>query len=270
MKLQNLTFTLLIIMASCFKSSATQQVADILIYDGDTLTLESILLEKYPGIDSLSKNLFGNQNACVTTGCWRGYQAEWTIENDQLYLTNIFSCCYNSDNIKANLAALFGKRFKNGKVKADWLTGEIISSKGKRLFHFADFNVFEGQSLLTFKDGSLIRVVKYDNSQSKLPEYVRDNKKLREFFNSQVAWDKIPKLEKPIRVLVQFSANELGKVDNVRLIRGYNDIIDSEAIRVTKLIPEWLVIFRLGKLFRIEWTQPIVFSEENRLPTTQP
>lgn len=70
--------------------------------------------------------------------------------------------------------------------------------------------------------------------------------------------------DKEIKVFVQFSANENGIIDSVEVLRGYNAVVDAEAIRIVKAIPEWDVYYKHGKHKRIIWKLPIVFSEQNK------
>ena len=88
---------------------ATAQMGDILIWKGDTSTIFSNPLESRPDFDSLRKKLFGETEAPIHTACWRGYIAEWTIIRDELYLTNVYSCNYKKNKIKADLRKLFEK-----------------------------------------------------------------------------------------------------------------------------------------------------------------
>ena len=74
----------------------------------------------------------------------------------------------------------------------------------------------------------------------------------------------LPKIKKPLKVYVQFSANEQGAIDSVRVIRGCGKTFDNEAKRVVNAIPEWDVFYRRGKHERQFFTVIIVFSEANR------
>jgi hypothetical protein len=70
----------------------TIQIPDLLIYSGDTILIETFPLESYfndqnPRPDSLFLK------DCLSTACWRGYQAIWKIENDRLFLVSILDCC---------------------------------------------------------------------------------------------------------------------------------------------------------------------------------
>ena len=103
----------------------------------------------------------------------------------------------------------------------------------------------------------------YDNSKSRISIYSQ-KEKLHEFIYNNINWDDLPKCEEPISVYLTFSANEFGKIDNVEIKRGDNETFNQEAIRVIKLIPDWDVFFFKGRLFRLPWATPIIFSEENK------
>src|SRR5690554_1604920 len=108
-----LIFYLLIV--SQIRTYATSQIPDLLIYNGDTLSIFANPLEQLYENDSIRPNFFGDKEGCMSTACWRGYEAEWTIVDNELYLTGIYSCCYYEDSIKANLKMLFGDKVVSGK-----------------------------------------------------------------------------------------------------------------------------------------------------------
>lgn len=259
-----LTFLLTV---SLFRTFATSQIPDRLIYNGDTLLIFANPLEQLYDNESIRPNFFGKNEGCETTACWRGYVAEWLIFEGNLYLTGIRSCCYYEDSIKADLKELFGEKLINGKVKADWFSGKIIAPQGELLYyiHMGYESLYERELELDFSNGKLIGIKTYDNSKSRQSEFSQKPEKLKEFIYSNINWRTLPKFDnKTIKVFVQFSANENGIVDSVKVIRGYDSIFDNEAIRVIKTIPDWDIYYRHGELQRMNWTFPVVFNEENR------
>jgi hypothetical protein len=258
-----LTFLLTV---SLFKTFATSQIPDRLIYNGDTLSIFANPIEQLYDNDSIRPYFFGKNDGCASTACWRGYVAEWIILDNYLYLTGIYSCCYYEDSIKADLKELFGAKFINGKVKADWFTADIISPQGKLLYyiHMGYESLYETELEFQFINGKLIGTKTYDNSMSRQSEYSQNSEKLKEFIYSNINWSVLPKLKKKaVKVYLQFSANEKGIIDSVKVIRGYNSIFDKEAVRVVKTIPVWDIYYRHGVLQRVNWILPIAFSEEN-------
>ena len=63
------------------------------------------------------------------------------------------------------------------------------------------------------------------------------------------------------RVIIEIiSADDNGKIDSVRVLRGVNELYDNEAVRVIKSIPEWDIIYRRGKRINRTWVMPILFD----------
>jgi hypothetical protein len=162
--------TKLFITIGILGAFATPQAPDKLIYKGDTLGVYLKLPNEFYKCDTtiyeidtvpfesinclLNVNLFGDKKTCWTTACGNGYWAGWEVIENQLYLTGIYSCCYYEDSIKADLTSLFKEKVIDGKVKADWVTGNFISLKGKRLFYNHDIvnggGIFEYELELHF------------------------------------------------------------------------------------------------------------------------
>ena len=249
---------------------ATAQVMDRLIYKGDTIRLFPSPLERHPNIDSLRLKMFDGKADSWrnSTACGNNYLAVWTITDNQLYLTNIYLDCKitNKDN-KNLLKLLFGEKYVNGKVKADWVTGTFTSPQGKLLYSINDAYepIYERDLEFYFEKGKLKKTLLYDNSKAKQSVYSQDEQKRIEHIYSNINWKVLPKRDTIVRVVVEFSANENGIIDEAKILRGYNELYDQEAIRIVKSIPEWDVYFRRGKFKRMSYTMPITFSEENRL-----
>ncbi len=260
MKVRIYILTIILLTVSVEKVFATGQIPDILIYNNDTLLMFANPLEELTKVDSLKVKLFEDNKEHWNTSCWRGYQAEWTIINNQLFLTAIYSCNYYEDSIKSDLKQLFGEKFINGKVKADWVTGEILSGYGNIFFCFYE-SFYEKEIDFKFLNGQLKDLTTYNNSKSRKSNY-SDETTLLKFIYSNIQWDKLPKKEKSAIVYVQFSGNEDGIIDSVKIMKGLDIIFDNEAVRVVKSIPEWDVFYRRGQHERRDWLLPLVFSEE--------
>jgi hypothetical protein len=255
------------------KTFATSQVGDILIYNGDTLSMFANPLNDYPKFDSIKHILFGEKNGDFHTACWRGYIAEWLIIDNQLYLTNIYSCLYYDNGIKADLHQLFGEKFKNGKVNAYWVTDNIISPQGKCLFDLYNYEyslIYEKEVEFEFLQGRLMNTITYDNSKTRQSELHENQLKLRDFIQENIDWQNIPVLgEKPIKVYISFSANEKGQVDSAQVLKSHDERYNNEAIRVVKMISSWDIIYRHGKFIRVSSSMPVVFSKDIQLNMTK-
>ena len=62
------------------------------------------------------------------------------------------------------------------------------------------------------------------------------------------------------RVVLQFTVNKVGKMENIRILRGCYQSLDEEALRVVKSAPEWKPGMMEGKAVSVTYTFPIVFQ----------
>lgn len=61
-------------------------------------------------------------------------------------------------------------------------------------------------------------------------------------------------------VYVQFVVNTDGSISEVEVIRGVSQLLDEEAMRVIKLMPNWIPGMQQGKPVRVRYRIPIKFS----------
>lgn len=260
------------------KLFGTAQIPDVLIYNGDTLSLFSCPLDYYPDKSKIEpRTLFGG-NGCFYTACYRNYIATWKIENNKLYLIQIRNPCYPTSqdyvevSIKegadtlgkefADLELLFPDRFVNGKVFANWVSTTMISPIGKLLFYIHDGfeSIFEKELEFTFNNGVVVNTQEFDNSRTKISKFTTDPNLLLPFIEKSINYSNVPYPDREIRVVVRLSgATEDGKIDGVSILKGFNQLYDQEALRVVNSIPEWDVIYRHGKIINRYWIIPVIF-----------
>ena len=78
-----------------FKSFASPQMPDYIIFKGDTTATYTLLLEQYFQLQDKADQgkLFGlSFRNGASFNCWRGYQAIYKVENDSLFLVDIIDC----------------------------------------------------------------------------------------------------------------------------------------------------------------------------------
>ncbi|WP_066631329.1 energy transducer TonB [Labilibacter marinus] len=129
-------FTCLLVFFT-FSIYATEQSADILIYESDTLFIDYYPLEALMETDSVIKSrIFSFDNDfCTSSDCWRGHVGTWRIEKDSLFLIKLMNGC---EEYYYELEDIFGKEnVINGKVYAGWYTSKIIAKFGT----YIGFNV---------------------------------------------------------------------------------------------------------------------------------
>jgi hypothetical protein len=257
---------LFLLVEFVLNSFATLPAPERLIYNGDTLAFEAHPLYNLYG-DSIPPPLriFGFETT-GSSACWNGYIAYWEISGQQLYLTDIVSCRYAEDSIKADLKELFGNKFIKGKVKADWVSQNVIAGKGGIAYEGGDDRSWKTELELSFDKGKLIKTTIYDNSKSR--QRSLSDIELMQFIPSNINWslvDAFPDSVWQKRVNIRFSANEDGLIDDVAVVKSEAPLIlEQEAIRVVKAIPKWEIYFKRGKHVRKYWNIPITYSEKSR------
>lgn len=113
----------------------TAQMGDELKWQGRTHYISTNPLEDY-WADTASRPKFVLQKSfpffgdVYWTNNWRGYKANYVIEDSLLYLTRIKGWIGNH---RAKVSRLFPDDFKEGKVFCKWYTGVLRIRKGKVL-----------------------------------------------------------------------------------------------------------------------------------------
>ncbi len=246
---------------------ATPQASDNLIYEGKRYYLYHLPLYDLYETDTIKYLDLVKPASFCGTGCYRKYVGTWEVIGNELYLTALSSCCDLEAKNQIDLKALFGEKCIAGKVKADWVTSRLTASPTDATpiyyMHAGWGATYDKETSFHFEKGRLINTMPYTNSRTH-NAYTDNVKKLHKFFYAHIDWQKIPAFEGTIKVFVHFSANEVGKIDSAKVLKGHSKPFDEEAVHLVKLIPEWEVFYKRGKHQRMYWTIPILFREEDR------
>ncbi|WP_053183006.1 energy transducer TonB [Sunxiuqinia dokdonensis] len=254
--------TLLILMILLFGLGNTSR-ADKIIHNGVTYELYGYPLQfnsRFTGWKI--KPIFGEDANDKVFAAFDAvpYNCTWIVQNNHLYLQSI-----RGKNAAVDLQAIFSENFDNGLVLADWIDtilyapyGKMLCSWGVSLFE----STFEYELAFKISKGEVLSVEKCDNTKTKP---LKDDRHLQVLIQNNINWENLPKSDSIKRkVYVQvLSADSLGKIDSVRIVKGVNTSYDREAIRVVKSIPDWPVIYRHGKVFSL-WTHPINFGKRDK------
>jgi uncharacterized membrane protein YfhO len=242
------------------KVSGTAQIPDFLIYKGDTLSIYTNPLESY--FDGISRpdSIF-DRYGYNSTACWRGYIGYWELKNDSLFLIEL-----RGDSTKIDLSLIFKDRKTDNKIFADWVDYPINNPYGKLIHyeHTGYSSIYEFEREFIFKKGILTEIKEYDNSKSRKCKFTENTELLKEYIQKNIDYANITNdpYEKA-RVYVQIcSVTEDGKIDSVKVVRGWDYERDKEAIRVVKSVPEWDVLYRQGKQIQILWAIPVIFGKK--------
>ncbi|WP_242926973.1 hypothetical protein [Pontibacter vulgaris] len=236
----------------CLEAKSTDQAPDILFYEGDKYELYTNHADMSPleSFDQIREEL-SKQSKWWSSGCWRGYIAEWVIENGQLYLTKVKSC-EDGKIVNALIEKAIKRKFVGGKMKADWVSGVYWGGRGERFW-----NAFDKEVMFSFQGGFLESTIKHTS-----PNCSFQNKDtLYHFIYSNIDWEKMPSTRE--EVSIDFETNKEGKIiqAEVRLSNGTE--FGKEALRVLKMVPCWKVYTVRGEVFG--WRDiDLIFNEENR------
>ena len=159
----------------CLSISASPQLPDYLIFEGDTVPVYYLLLEQYlvqNGIEDQG-SLFGLKfrEGATSFNCWRGYQAIYTIDNDSLFLLDIIDCWelnddgeIDRDKSKGKLRDIFGEEVVNDRVYIEWYSGNIGIPSGNLLrWDGVFFRLFEKERVIKIRDGKIQSVKDVSN-----------------------------------------------------------------------------------------------------------
>ena len=94
-----------------------------------------------------------------------------------------------------------------------------------------------------------------------MPEFPGGMQAMIEFIQTNIKYPKdATKQEVGGRVMVMFVVETDGSLSNVRVARKVFPSLDAEAVRVVKTMPKWKPGKEKGKVVRVNYTLPVVFS----------
>jgi hypothetical protein len=167
-------FSLIFLVIGSVSTLATGQQADRIVYRNEERMLFSNPLEDYYA-NGRKRPRYMIEPLTISSGNWRGYIATWQIDDGKLYLKNIDSWFCNGSTkescVQVKLAQVFQGKAKDGKVRADWFTGELRIPDGKELqyVHAGYASTYERDIIFTVKRGIVSGPYVIDNTKRELP-----------------------------------------------------------------------------------------------------
>lgn len=242
MKGLNVTLATILFLLFTLSVSATMQRPNTIRYKGEKFDIVySDPLQPILTARSINLESFGLTD--MNTGCWRGYVADFEVLDDKLYLLKIHSC---SDSTKvADLASLFPKEYKGGKVWAWWFTGSLnIGNKPKWISIW--YKNYDNEIDLFIEQGKLTRLVAFDNSKT-IPskKYYEGKMALGAFYYSELPKDILEKISGNISFRIEKS--EDGSLFVSRFHENLPSEVKAAISKVTEKIKDWPVVFARGK-----------------------
>ncbi|MBP6511207.1 MAG: energy transducer TonB [Bacteroidia bacterium] len=95
----------------------------------------------------------------------------------------------------------------------------------------------------------------------KMPEYPGGNGAMMKYISNNLKYpDDAAEKDIQGKVYVSFIVSELGKISDVEVVRGVNELLDNEAKRIVKDMPTWKPGMQGDKPVKVKFILPIVFK----------
>ena len=87
-----------------------------------------------------------------------------------------------------------------------------------------------------------------------------DANEFSKWVNGQIVYPQVAVDQKiEGKVILQFTVNKLGEVKDVKVVRGVNELLDNEAVRVVESSPKWEPGNQNGIPVSVNYTFPVIF-----------
>lgn len=94
-----------------------------------------------------------------------------------------------------------------------------------------------------------------------MPQFAGGIEELQKFIADNIVYpDSARALKVEGDVYVQFVVRNNGTIDEVAVVRSVHPLLDDEAVRVIKAMPQWKPGYQDGKAVNVVFTQPIRFK----------
>lgn len=242
---------MLIFVQNCF---SMEDNPDYIITRGDTLEIWEFPLESYFKKDSRPDYLF--VDATDKEYNLKNYVAYWELRNDSLFLLKV-----NINSKEIPLSRIFKSNPNNFEIYAFWYNASITTQKGKLMAGLLS----EFEFIYSFKNGKLTNEETNHYTIFSESDYTNNPELLMKYIQNNIDYSSLKEPYEKAKVFVQIlRVSEFGVIDSVGIIRGWDSVRDSEAIRVVKSIPEWTVLHKNGKHFDFTWTIPVKFGQNEK------
>ncbi|RYZ75975.1 MAG: TonB family protein [Proteobacteria bacterium] len=71
------------------------------------------------------------------------------------------------------------------------------------------------------------------------------------------------------RVMLEFTVTALGEIRNVDVVNSVNVYLDAEAVRVVKMMPNWIPALKFGRPAEVRFKMPLSFQLGSSSPNSR-
>ena len=226
--------------------------------DGDSLGIFPYPLEQVFGNDNpRPQEIFDDEEWCVSTACWRGYEAVWKLKRDSLYLTDVRHCCNGRSLPEERLNTLIEGRYRNGHAFADWFTGDVVAPQGEllRYEHVGYGGISEREVVFRFEQGHLVARDTISNVPTREPSFPGGMEAFRRYVAENVDWGQIPEKDRRAFAVVVVDTLGVASVDTV--YRAASAEVAKSIVRAVAAAPRWEPGYERGEKKAYRWTVSI-------------
>ena len=133
--------------------------------------------------------------------------------------------------------------------------GEMSVENPHKNFGTADEGPDETEDVFEEEEEELFVITEY------LPKFRGNDKDSKKYIASKIRYPE-EAIEKGIegKVFVKFLVKRNGEVDKVQIARGVHPLLDQEALRVIKTMPNWMPAPSRVRVVDVWMTVPVYFS----------
>lgn len=263
--------TLLFIQLMYISSVYSQEKTDTIFYNSDWKKINVKESAKYYRIANKTDEGFKFVDYYIEGGI-QCTGMTTTLDSD--YKVGYFKYYDNLGNIESEGA--FNSNQKNGLWKTynkdGKLRWEIYYSNGKLDGQLISYHangkqkrsdIYRMDSLIVGEcfsiDGEKIDYYPFEQ----MPEYIGGDDALMQYIVDNVKYPKEAR-KKEIEgiVMINFTVNTDGSIGNVRVVKSIHPLLDEEAVRVVKQIPNWVAGKQDGEPVPVFFDVPIAFKLE--------
>ncbi len=230
--------------------SATPQMPDQIVLNGDTVTLISWLPKGPIDADLLRQQ----KPESFSTACWDGYYRLWEIRNDSLFLNDFLPCNGNID--WACTVGDFYPDTQGKEVFASWVSEEVFVASDTLITWYDVYPVFAAETGFAVTAGIVGKASHYDNRKTRLP----DQYALGQYIFDHLPWGTFPDTNRVM--VISFLIDSLEQPTEIKVVRSNGPLYDSIAVSLLERLPPIPVYYFHGKPLQSRWNLPVWFYRE--------
>lgn len=194
-----------------------------------------------------------------STALWRGYQAIWKIENNELLLIDVYLC---ADKERSILHELFEVE---SPVKARWYTGKLFIQHGDMIkySHSGFERYFEEETIIQIEQGISISQEHFVNGyRNDDRSFLSNPDSIKAEVHRRINWEEIPKFSQEYKVYVDV---KIGKIDSLTIILSRApELYVQKVQKILDDFPKLRKFYSRGDPIEKRYIFPVIFSHEQR------